>query len=64
MTTDAATAGSERRRWTTAQKLKIVSESLAPPRERTRGGAPSWSQSKSDLPLAASSENRRSFESA
>jgi transposase len=30
MTTDAATAGSERRRWTTAQKLKIVSESLAP----------------------------------
>ena len=30
MTTDAAVAGSERRRWTTAQKLKIVSESLAP----------------------------------
>jgi transposase-like protein len=30
MTTDAAIAGSERRRWTTAQKLKIVSESLAP----------------------------------
>jgi transposase len=30
MTTDATTAGSERRRWTTAQKLKIVSESLAP----------------------------------
>jgi transposase len=30
MTMDAATAGSERRRWTTAQKLKIVSESLAP----------------------------------
>jgi transposase-like protein len=30
MKTDAATAGSERRRWTTAQKLNIVSESLAP----------------------------------
>jgi transposase len=30
MTTDAATAGSERRRWTAAQKLKVVSESLAP----------------------------------
>lgn len=30
MTTDVATAGSERRRWTTAQKLKVVSESLAP----------------------------------
>jgi transposase len=30
MATDAATAVSERRRWTTAQKLKIVSESLAP----------------------------------
>jgi transposase len=30
MTTDAAAAGSERRRWTTAQKLKVVSESLAP----------------------------------
>jgi transposase len=30
MTTGAVTAGSERRRWTTAQKLKVVSESLAP----------------------------------
>ena len=30
MTRDAASAGSERRRWTTAQKLKVVSESLAP----------------------------------
>jgi transposase len=30
MTTVAVTAGSERRRWTTAQKLKVVSESLAP----------------------------------
>ena len=30
MTADAATAGPERRRWTTAQKLKVVSESLAP----------------------------------
>jgi transposase len=30
MAMDAATAVSERRRWTTAQKLKIVSESLAP----------------------------------
>jgi transposase len=30
MTTDVATAGSERRRWTTAQKLKVVGESLAP----------------------------------
>jgi hypothetical protein len=30
MATDAATAVSERRRWTTAHKLKIVSESLAP----------------------------------
>jgi transposase-like protein len=28
MTTDTAIAGSERRRWTTAQKLKVVSESL------------------------------------
>jgi len=30
MAVDAATAVSERRRWTTAHKLKIVSESLAP----------------------------------
>ena len=30
MAADAATAVSERRRWTTAHKLKIVSESLAP----------------------------------
>jgi transposase len=30
MATDAPTATSERRRWTTARKLKIVSESLAP----------------------------------
>jgi transposase len=30
MTTDAAAAGTERVRWTTAQKLKVVSESLAP----------------------------------
>ena len=30
MATDAATAILERRRWTTAYKLKIVSESLAP----------------------------------
>jgi transposase len=30
MATDAAAAVSERRRWTTAHKLKIVSESLAP----------------------------------
>ena len=30
MTTGAVNAGSERRRWTTAHKLKIVSESLAP----------------------------------
>ena len=30
MATDAATAVSGRRRWTTAYKLKIVSESLAP----------------------------------
>jgi transposase len=30
MATDAATAVLERRRWTTAHKLKIVSESLAP----------------------------------
>jgi len=30
MTTDVVTAGSGRRRWTTAQKLKVVSESLAP----------------------------------
>ena len=30
MATDAAAAGTERRRWTTAQKLKVVSESLAP----------------------------------
>jgi transposase len=30
MATDAATAISERRRWTTAHKLKIVSESLTP----------------------------------
>ena len=30
MATDAATAVSGRRRWTTAHKLKIVSESLAP----------------------------------
>jgi len=30
MATDGATAVSERRRWTTADKLKIVSESLAP----------------------------------
>jgi len=30
MATDAATTVSERRRWTTAHKLKIVSESLTP----------------------------------
>jgi len=30
MTTGAVTSGLERRRWTTAQKLKVVSESLAP----------------------------------
>jgi transposase len=30
MATDAAAAVSERRRWTTAHKLKIVSESLVP----------------------------------
>jgi transposase len=30
MAMDVATAGSERRRWTTAQKLKVVSESVAP----------------------------------
>jgi transposase len=30
MTRDMGTAGSERRRWTTAHKLKVVNESLAP----------------------------------